>query len=86
MTSRGRPIEPAAITGTALMTVEGERDDISGLGQTAAAHKLCSSLKQRQRLHHEEPGVGHYGVFNGRKWRRNIAPRIAGFIRRHEGT
>ena len=86
MTSRGRPIEPAAITGTALMTVEGERDDISGLGQTAAAHKLCSSLKQRQRLHHEEPGVGHYGVFNGRKWRRNIAPRIARFIRRHEGT
>ena len=86
MTWRGQPIEPAAISATALMTVEGERDDISGLGQTRAAHKLCTGLTKRQRRHHEEPGVGHYGVFNGRRWRRHIAPRIARFMRRHEGT
>ena len=78
---RDRLIEPAAIRKTALMTVEGELDDISGLGQTRAAHELCSSLPKRKRLHYEQKAVGHYGVFNGRRWREKIAPRITKFIR-----
>ena len=78
---RDRLIDPAAITKTALMTVEGELDDISGLGQTRAAQDLCSSLSSKQRLHYEQKGVGHYGVFNGRRWREQIAPRITKFIR-----
>jgi poly(3-hydroxybutyrate) depolymerase len=78
---RGRIAKPAAIKSTALMTVEGERDDISGLGQTEAAHDLCSSLKAKQRIHYVEPKVGHYGVFNGRRFQANIAPRIVDFIR-----
>jgi poly(3-hydroxybutyrate) depolymerase len=78
---RDRLIEPAAIEKTALMTVEGELDDISGLGQTRAAHDLCANLAKSKRLHYEQKGVGHYGVFNGRRWREQIAPRIAKFIR-----
>jgi len=78
---RDRLIDPAAITKTALMTVEGELDDISGLGQTRAAQDLCCNLSKKQRLHYEQEGVGHYGVFNGRRWREQIAPRITKFIR-----
>ncbi len=77
---RGRLVKPAKIKKTSLMTVEGERDDISGLGQTEAAHKLCSGLAAKRRRHHFEPRVGHYGVFNGRRFRENIAPKIAQFI------
>ena len=84
MVSRGRKVEPKAITRTALMTVEGERDDISGVGQTRAAHKLCSALPTEMRDHWEVPGVGHYGIFNGRRWRNEIAPRIKSFIRAHD--
>ncbi len=62
------------------MTVEGELDDISAPGQTYAAHALCSSLSEGMRAHHLEPGVGHYGIFNGRRRRSTIAPRIAAFI------
>jgi poly(3-hydroxybutyrate) depolymerase len=83
MTWRGRAIEPAAIEKTALMTVEGELDDISGLGQTRAAHALCSALPATMKRHHEQKGVGHYGIFNGRKWRRAIAPKVRDFIRAH---
>ncbi len=80
MVSRGRAIEPAAITETALMTVEGELDDISGVGQTRAAQTLCSGLAKARKLHYEQKGVGHYGIFNGRRWRDEIAPRVKAFI------
>jgi poly(3-hydroxybutyrate) depolymerase len=83
MISRGRRIEPQAITRTALMTVEGENDDISALGQTEAAHRLCSSLSDDMRVHYVQPGVGHYGVFNGSRFRSEIAPRIADFVLSH---
>jgi poly(3-hydroxybutyrate) depolymerase len=77
---RNTPVNPALITRTALMTVEGERDDISGVGQTEAAHDLCSALPPDMRLHHLQPRVGHYGVFNGSRFRDEIAPKIVGFI------
>ena len=80
MVSRGRPIEPAAITKTALLTVEGELDDISGVGQTHAAHALCTGLAKSRKRHYEQKGVGHYGIFNGRRWRDEIAPRVKAFI------
>ena len=80
---RDRLIDPAAVTDCALMTVEGEKDDISGVGQTRAAQELCLSLKPEMRDHWEQPGVGHYGVFNGRRWREEIAPRVRQFIARH---
>jgi poly(3-hydroxybutyrate) depolymerase len=78
---RGRIVKPSTIRQTALMTIEGERDDISGLGQTKAAHDLCAALKDKQRIHHVEPRVGHYGVFHGRRFRENIVPRIVDFMR-----
>jgi poly(3-hydroxybutyrate) depolymerase len=81
--SRGRKVECAAITRTALLTIEGERDDISGLGQTRAAHTLCTGLKDSQRVHIEQAGVGHYGLFNGSRFRNEIAPRIKTFMRAH---
>ena len=77
----GEPVEPAAITKTALMTVEGQRDDICAVGQTHAAHDLCSQLPDSMRAHYEQAGVGHYGIFNGRRWREEIAPRVKAFIR-----
>ncbi len=80
MTWRGRRVDPSAIRRTALLTVEGERDDISAPGQTHAAHALCSGIPAEMRAHHLEPGVGHYGVFSGRHWRAGIQPRIAAFI------
>ncbi len=80
---RNTAVNPAAITRTALMTVEGERDDISGVGQTEAAHDLCSALPATMRLHHLQPRVGHYGVFNGSRFRDEIAPKIVGFINAH---
>ena len=63
------------------MTVEGERDDICGLGQTEAAQDLCSSIPADEKVHYVQPGVGHYGVFNGTRWRTEIQPRIREFIR-----
>ena len=83
MTSRGRKIDPKAITKTALLTVEGERDDISGIGQTKAAHALCKNLPKSMHGHHMADKVGHYGVFNGRRWREEIAPVVTAFIRKH---
>lgn len=78
---RNELVDCAAITRTALMTIEGERDDITGIGQTAAAHDLCSSLPADEKVHYMQPGVGHYGVFNGTRWRTEIQPRIREFIR-----
>jgi poly(3-hydroxybutyrate) depolymerase len=80
---RGHKVDVAAITRTALQTIEGERDDISGLGQTRAAHKLATQLPDDMREHIEQPGVGHYGLFNGRRFREQVAPRIKGFMAEH---
>jgi poly(3-hydroxybutyrate) depolymerase len=79
--SRGRPIEPQAIVRPALMTVEGELDDISGIGQTQAAHTLTPGIAADRHLHYEQKGVGHYGIFHGRRWRDQIMPRVRTFIR-----
>ncbi len=76
-------VEPAAISRTALFTIEGELDDISGSGQTEVAHALCSSLPESKREHFMVPKVGHYGIFSGRRWREEICPRIGAFIRSH---
>jgi poly(3-hydroxybutyrate) depolymerase len=80
MTHRGRPIHPGRIKRTALLTVEGEHDDISGVGQTEAAHALCTNIAPDRQAHWLQPGVGHYGVFNGSRFRAEIAPRIADFV------
>ncbi|WP_309603332.1 polyhydroxyalkanoate depolymerase [Sphingomonas sp.] len=80
MMHRGRKVDPAAITKTALMAIEGERDDISGLGQTKAALDLATKLKDGKKIYHMAKGVGHYGIFNGRKWRERIAPAVEKFI------
>jgi len=71
---RGSRVEPAGIERTALLTVEGERDDICGIGQTLAAHDLCRSLRPSQKRHHFQAGVGHYGVFSGKRWHNEIYP------------
>ena len=83
MRHRGRLVEPKAIRNTALMTVEGENDDISGIGQTQAAHDLCVNIPAANRVDYIQAGVGHYGVFNGSRFRAEIAPRIRDFIRSH---
>jgi len=80
LTHRGRLVNPTAITDIGLMTVEGENDDISGIGQTQAAHGLCSSLPESMKTDYVQPGVGHYGVFNGRRFREEIYPRVRDFI------
>jgi poly(3-hydroxybutyrate) depolymerase len=84
MKFRGDPIDPAAITTTALMTVEGERDDITGRGQTEAAQSLSTNLAASKRRHLLQPGVGHFGVFSGRRWRNEIMPQLRDFIREHD--
>ena len=84
MTHRGAPVDPGKIKRVALMTVEGQKDDISGVGQTEAAHRLCAGLPQSKRVHYLQPGVGHYGVFNGSRFRSEIAPRISDFIESHQ--
>ncbi|MEO3433975.1 polyhydroxyalkanoate depolymerase [Inquilinus sp. CAU 1745] len=81
--SRGRKVDPSSIANTAVMTVEGENDDISGLGQTRAAHDLLTGLPDAMKRHYEQKAVGHYGIFNGRKWRNQISPRVKAFIREH---
>jgi poly(3-hydroxybutyrate) depolymerase len=79
MMHRNERIDLAAIRRTALMTVEGEKDDISGLGQTYAAQELCVNIPDKRKLHHEQKNVGHYGVFNGSRYRQEIAPHIRAF-------
>jgi poly(3-hydroxybutyrate) depolymerase len=80
MMHRGVRIDPSAIRNVALLTIEGEKDDISGLGQTEAAHKLCTNIPPDRKAHYVQPGVGHYGVFNGSRFRSEIAPRISDFV------
>ncbi len=86
MMHRGVPIEPDKIRNVALLTIEGENDDISGVGQTEAAHRLCPSIPEKKKAHYLQLGVGHYGVFNGSRFRSEIAPRIADFIRSNNGA
>lgn len=83
MRVRGELVRPEAVTRTALFTIEGERDDITGMGQTVAAHELCSRLPDDKRQHYLAMGVGHYGIFNGRRYREQIYPRVRDFIREH---
>lgn len=80
---RSEIIDPGAIEQTALMTVEGERDDICAPGQTVAAHKLCRNLDPAKQRHHLQETVGHYGVFNGRRWQAETYPKVRDFIRNH---
>ncbi len=83
LTYRGTPIDLRAIKRSALMTVEGERDDICSVGQTMAAHDLCTSLPPHMKSHHLQAGVGHYGVFSGKRWEQQIYPQVRNFIAAH---
>jgi poly(3-hydroxybutyrate) depolymerase len=85
MMHRANKVDPSLIRKTALLTVEGENDDISGVGQTEAAQTLCTSLPDDMRQHYVQPKVGHYGVFNGSRFRAEIAPRIVSFVKKHNG-
>jgi len=86
MTHRGRMVDPGMITRVALLTVEGENDDISGVGQTEAAHRLCANIPAEKKAHYLQLGVGHYGVFNGSRFRSEIAPRISDFVLSNNGA
>jgi len=77
---RGRPVNPTAIRRTGLLTVEGARDDICSVGQTVAAQNLCAKVRPQLRAHHLQPGVGHYGLFNGRRWQQQIYPLVHNLI------
>jgi poly(3-hydroxybutyrate) depolymerase len=80
LTYRGRKVDPRAIRRTALLTVEGERDDICSVGQTAAAHTLCNGLRPHLKRHHYQVGVGHYGTFSGKRWNAQIYPVIRNLV------
>ena len=84
MMHRGRPVDLGTIRSVPLMTIEGEKDDITGLGQCRAALDLCSNVPESMKLHYECADVGHYGIFNGSRFRLDIAPRIAQFVRMHD--
>jgi poly(3-hydroxybutyrate) depolymerase len=83
---QGELVRPQDIKTGALLTVEGELDDISGAGQTRAAHALCTGIAQSRRFHHEAKGAGHYGIFSGRRWREDVYPRVRDFIASHQGV
>jgi len=76
-------VRPQQIRAPALLTIEGELDDISGNGQTEAAHVLCLNIPRGRRAHYVAPGVGHYGIFSGRRWREMVFPRVRDFIAAH---
>jgi poly(3-hydroxybutyrate) depolymerase len=80
---REQLVRPQAIRDTALLSIEGELDDISGNGQTEAAHLLCFNIPAERREHYVAPGAGHYGIFSGRRWRETICPKVKDFIRTH---
>jgi polyhydroxyalkanoate depolymerase len=86
LTFHGRPVDPGAIAQTALLTVEGENDDICGLGQTFAAHGLCTNISPAGKRHHVQAGVGHYGVFNGARWQNEIYPLVRDLITAGDAT
>jgi poly(3-hydroxybutyrate) depolymerase len=80
LTFRGEKVDPRAIRRTMLLTVEGEKDDICAIGQTVAAHDLCGNLRPYLKRHHMQPGVGHYGVFSGKRWEGQIYPLVKNVI------
>jgi poly(3-hydroxybutyrate) depolymerase len=82
---RGKLVDPAAIKDIAILAIEGERDDISGIGQTKAALKISTGLDEKLKRYHLAPEVGHYGIFNGSKWRDRIAPMVEDWILQHNG-
>jgi poly(3-hydroxybutyrate) depolymerase len=84
LTYRGRRIDLSKIRSMRLLTVEGERDDICSVGQTAAAHELLTGLAAREKRHHLQPGVGHYGVFSGKRWEREIYPVFCEVVQESE--
>lgn len=84
LTWRGRRVDPGAIRRTALLTVEGENDDICSPGQTLAAHDLCTGIAPEDKAQHLQPGVGHYGVFSGSRWEREIYPVVRAFVAAHD--
>ena len=84
MLHRGRKVDPSAITDVAILAIEGERDDISGLGQTRAALTIADKLPAKRKKYHMAPGVGHYCIFNGSKWRTKIAPMLEQWIAAHD--
>jgi polyhydroxyalkanoate depolymerase len=77
---RGRRVDCSKIRRTALLTIEGERDDICAVGQTSAAHDLCSSLRPHMKRHYLQAGVGHYGVFSGSRWENQVYPQVRNFV------
>jgi poly(3-hydroxybutyrate) depolymerase len=80
----GRLVRPQDITSTALLTIEGELDDISGAGQTKAAHGLCTGVPKSRQFHYDAVGAGHYGIFSGRRWREKVYPQVRKFIAEHQ--
>ena len=82
----GKLVKPQDIKKTALLTIEGELDDISGSGQTRSAHGLCNGIPKENKDHYEVAGAGHYGIFSGRRWREKVYPKIKTFIREHQNT
>jgi poly(3-hydroxybutyrate) depolymerase len=80
----GQLVRPQDIRRTALLTIEGELDDISGAGQTRAAHELCSGIPEANRFHYDVVGAGHYGIFSGRRWREMVYPRLRSFVADHD--
>ncbi len=83
-TVKGELVKPQDITTTALLTIEGELDDISGAGQTRAAHDLCEGVPKTRQFHYDAVGAGHYGIFSGRRWREKVYPEVRGFIARFD--
>jgi poly(3-hydroxybutyrate) depolymerase len=86
MEVRGQTVRPQDIKTTALLTIEGELDDISGAGQTRAAHDLCTGVPKTRQFHYDAMGAGHYGIFSGRRWREQVYPQVQGFIQRFNAT
>jgi poly(3-hydroxybutyrate) depolymerase len=85
MTHRGRKVDPAAITDVALLAIEGEKDDISGLGQTKAGLTIATNLPDEHKKYLMAEGAGHYGIFNGSRWRNKVAPVVEQWIAAHDG-
>jgi polyhydroxyalkanoate depolymerase len=84
LTYQGQLVEMKAVRRTALLTVEGERDDICSMGQTAAAHQLCTCIRPYMKRHHIQAGVGHYGVFSGKRWETQVYPVVRSMILANE--
>jgi poly(3-hydroxybutyrate) depolymerase len=78
----GALVRPQDITTSAMLTIEGELDDISGAGQTRAAHELCTGIPKGRQFHYDVEGAGHYGIFAGRRWREKVYPEVKAFIAR----